>query len=51
MLYIHVGVRRIGVMYLICFNQGRGREAPAAEVNTNQIHHIPTRVTTNMYSY
>ena len=38
-------------MYLICINQGQGRVAPKAEVNTNQIHHIPTCVTTNLYSY
>ena len=44
-------VTRVGVMYLICINQGRGRVAPEAEVNTNQIHHIPTRVATNLYSY
>ena len=41
----------VGVMYLICINQGQGRVAPEAEVNTNQIHHIPTRVAANLYSY
>ena len=44
MVYVIV-VTRVGVMYLICINQGRGRVAPEAEVNTNQIHRIPTRVT------
>ena len=44
-------VTRVGVMHLICINQGRGHVAPEAEVNTNQMHHISARVTTNLYSY
>ena len=41
---IHViVVTHVGVMYLIM--------RPWAEVDTNQIHHIPTRVATNLYSY
>ena len=47
-LYVIV-VRRVGVMYLICINQGLGCVAPEALVNINQIHDIPTRVATNLY--
>ena len=50
----YIVVTRLGVMYLICTNQGpiEGTYmAPKTTVNTNQIHHIPTLVTTNLYSY
>ena len=38
-------VKHTEVMYLICtINLGQGCIAPEAEVNTNQIHRIPTCV-------
>ena len=38
-------VTRVGVIYLICINRGRGCYTPLASVNTSLIHHIPTHVT------